>query len=145
MYQGKKQVAKSSKEVRLNARILNKSQKKPKMKQQFFFHQVILSAGALNSPQLLLLSGVGPKEDLTKLDIPVVHHLPGVGKNLHNHVASFVDFKLNKEKATQSLNWATAMEYMLTRTGALSSTGLSQVNVTDNRTKHHKKISFIKY
>ncbi|XP_077298009.1 glucose dehydrogenase [FAD, quinone]-like [Arctopsyche grandis] len=102
MYKGKKKVAKSSKEV-------------------------ILSAGALNSPQLLLLSGIGPKEDLTKLNIPVIHHLPGVGKNLHNHVASFVDFKLNKENATQSLNWATAMEYMLKRTGALSSTGLSQM------------------
>src|SRR5690606_19405200 len=46
-------------------------------------HEVILSAGAINSPQLLLLSGIGPAEELTELGIPVVADLPGVGRNLH--------------------------------------------------------------
>lgn len=92
-------------------------------------YQVILSAGAINSPQLLLLSGIGPKEDLEKLGIPVLCNLPGVGKNLQNHVASYIDFQLNKENATNVMNWANAMEYMLKRTGPLSSTGLSQVSV----------------
>ncbi len=46
--------------------------------------EVILSAGALGSPRILLLSGVGPKEDLTKLGIPVVTDLP-VGQNLQDH------------------------------------------------------------
>ncbi|TCS38127.1 GMC family oxidoreductase [Reinekea marinisedimentorum] len=47
--------------------------------------EVILSAGAINSPQILLLSGVGPQEELKALGIPVVHHLPGVGKGLADH------------------------------------------------------------
>jgi choline dehydrogenase len=48
--------------------------------------EVILSGGAINSPQLLLLSGVGPGSALQGLGIPVVHHLPGVGKNLQDHL-----------------------------------------------------------
>lgn len=48
--------------------------------------EVILSGGAINSPQLLLLSGVGPGAELQALGIPVVHDLPGVGKNLQDHL-----------------------------------------------------------
>lgn len=47
--------------------------------------EVILSAGALQSPQLLLLSGVGPADQLEAHGIPVVHDLPGVGENLQDH------------------------------------------------------------
>ncbi len=47
--------------------------------------EVILSAGALQSPQLLMLSGVGDKARLESLGIDVVHHLPGVGQNLQEH------------------------------------------------------------
>ncbi len=47
--------------------------------------EVILSAGAFQSPQLLMLSGVGDADELKKHGIPVVHHLPGVGKNLQDH------------------------------------------------------------
>ncbi len=47
---------------------------------------VILSAGAFQSPQLLLLSGIGPGEELTKHGIAVAHDLPGVGRNLQDHV-----------------------------------------------------------
>jgi choline dehydrogenase len=48
--------------------------------------EVILSAGPINSPQLLKLSGVGPRAELEALGIPVVHDLPGVGENLQDHV-----------------------------------------------------------
>lgn len=48
--------------------------------------EVILSAGALLSPQLLMLSGVGPAAQLRQHGIPVLHDLPGVGQNLHDHV-----------------------------------------------------------
>lgn len=47
--------------------------------------EVILSAGAFQSPQLLLLSGVGDQSELSRHDVPLVHHLPGVGKNLQDH------------------------------------------------------------
>jgi choline dehydrogenase len=55
-------------------------------------HDIILSAGAIQSPQLLMLSGVGPAEHLRGLDIPVVMHLPGVGRNLKNHPAVSVRY-----------------------------------------------------
>jgi choline dehydrogenase len=48
--------------------------------------EVILSAGSINSPQLLQLSGVGPGAQLSALGIPVVHDLPGVGENLQDHL-----------------------------------------------------------
>ena len=48
--------------------------------------EVIVSGGAINSPKLLLLSGIGPAEELRALGIPVVHDLPGVGRNLHDHL-----------------------------------------------------------
>jgi choline dehydrogenase-like flavoprotein len=48
--------------------------------------EVLLSAGALQSPQLLMLSGIGPGDHLRALGIPVVHDLPGVGRNLQDHV-----------------------------------------------------------
>ncbi|OLQ81383.1 GMC family oxidoreductase [Photobacterium proteolyticum] len=48
--------------------------------------EVLLSGGAINSPQLLLLSGVGKKEQLDQHDIPVVCDLPGVGENMQDHL-----------------------------------------------------------
>ncbi|HVZ45581.1 MAG TPA: choline dehydrogenase [Ramlibacter sp.] len=48
--------------------------------------EVIVSAGALQSPQLLMLSGIGPGAHLQEFGIPVHHDLPGVGANLHDHV-----------------------------------------------------------
>jgi choline dehydrogenase len=52
--------------------------------------EVILSAGAYNSPQLLMLSGVGPAEHLAMREIEVVADLPGVGQNLQDHINSGV-------------------------------------------------------
>ncbi|MDM0114970.1 GMC family oxidoreductase N-terminal domain-containing protein [Variovorax sp. J22R133] len=48
--------------------------------------EVILASGAFGSPQLLMLSGIGPAADLQRMGIPVVHNLPGVGENLHDHI-----------------------------------------------------------
>lgn len=47
--------------------------------------EVLLCAGAFGSPQILMLSGVGPAEELQSMGIPVLHHLPGVGRNLQDH------------------------------------------------------------
>lgn len=86
---------------------------------------MIVSGGAINSPQILLLSGIGDKEELQKVNVPVVHHLPGVGKNLHNHVSYKLKFYVDSE-ATTELNWSTAMRYLLFRDGPMASTGLGQ-------------------
>ncbi|MFT6904421.1 MAG: choline dehydrogenase [Oleiphilaceae bacterium] len=52
--------------------------------------EIILCGGSFNSPQTLMLSGIGPKGELEELGIDVVHHLPGVGKNLQEHVDACV-------------------------------------------------------
>ena len=52
--------------------------------------EVILAAGAINSPQLLMLSGIGPAEELAQHDIPVRVPLAGVGKNLQDHAAALI-------------------------------------------------------
>ena len=49
--------------------------------------EVILSLGAIHTPQLLMQSGIGDDTELTRVDIPVFQALPGVGRNLHDHVA----------------------------------------------------------
>ncbi len=57
-----------------------------------YSHEVILCGGAINSPQLLQLSGVGNAEELRKLDIPMVQHLPGVGENLQDHLEVYIQY-----------------------------------------------------
>ena len=54
--------------------------------------EVILCGGAINSPQLLLLAGIGPKADLERLGIPVVADLPGVGSNLQDHLEVYIQY-----------------------------------------------------
>ena len=56
-------------------------------------NEIILSAGAIGSPHILLLSGVGPARQLTRLGIPVVADLPGVGKNLRDHPLVWVTWR----------------------------------------------------
>ena len=87
--------------------------------------EVILTAGAIGSPHILMNSGIGPKEHLTKLGMNVIKDLP-VGKNLHNHVSAAILFSI-KDTAYESMNMNSVNEYLETRTGPLSSTGLTQV------------------
>ncbi len=58
--------------------------------------EVILSAGAINSPRLLMLSGVGPAEHLRNVGVTPVHDLPGVGQNLHDHLCTNVHVQTNE-------------------------------------------------
>ena len=65
--------------------------------------EIVLCGGSINSPQLLMLSGIGPKEQLMDLKIPLVHDLPGVGKNLQDHLTVNVSYKINKLKTFSEL------------------------------------------
>lgn len=70
-------------------------------------------------------SGIGPKEELKEVNVPVVHDLPGVGKNLHNHVSFSLTFTIN-EPNNNTLNWASAMDYLINGKGPMSGTGENQ-------------------
>lgn len=56
--------------------------------------RVVLSSGAVRSPHLLMLSGIGPADHLREFGISTVYHLPGVGQNLMNHLSAQVTFKV---------------------------------------------------
>lgn len=58
--------------------------------------EIILCAGAINSPQILQLSGIGDAEHLKSIGVPVVHNLPAVGKGMKDHVAAPVMFRETK-------------------------------------------------
>ncbi|MBO9445687.1 FAD-dependent oxidoreductase [Ruegeria sp. R14_0] len=59
--------------------------------------EVILSGGAFGSPQLLMLSGVGPEAELNQHGIPIVHHLPGVGQNLQDHLDYVLSYESKRK------------------------------------------------
>ena len=63
--------------------------------------EVILCGGAINTPQILQLSGVGNQADLQQLGIPVVQNLPGVGANLQDHLEVYVQYKSLKPVTQQ--------------------------------------------
>jgi choline dehydrogenase len=68
--------------------------------------RVVLCGGAINSPQLLQLSGVGPADLLRSHDIDVVHDLPGVGENLQDHLEVYIQHACKQPVSMQpSLKW----------------------------------------
>ncbi|MEX3073540.1 GMC family oxidoreductase [Vibrio alginolyticus] len=72
--------------------------------------EVILSAGAFGSPQILLLSGVGAKQDLEKHGISQVHELPGVGENLQDHIDLVHTYKCLDKKETFGVSLSMAVQ-----------------------------------
>ena len=88
--------------------------------------EVILSAGAINSPQLLQVSGLGPAQLLKAHGIDVIQDLPGVGENLHDHLQVRIIYKVSN---TRTLNQRMSslfgkalmgLEYLLFKTGPLT-------------------------
>ncbi|XP_037037107.1 glucose dehydrogenase [FAD, quinone] [Bradysia coprophila] len=92
--------------------------------------EVILSAGAINSPQLLMLSGIGPKEHLREHNIPVLVDLP-VGHNLQDHVGlGGLTFVVNEPVTFTKARFQTvpvAMDYILNERGPMTMHGVEGV------------------
>jgi choline dehydrogenase len=92
--------------------------------------EVILAAGAISSPQLLMLSGIGPAAHLRELGVPVVADIPGVGENLHDHVSAQLTYRttpensLNRELSGLAV-LGHALSYYLAKRGPLTN-GASQ-------------------
>ena len=88
--------------------------------------EVVLSAGAVNSPQLLQLSGIGPAQLLRQHGIEVVHDLPGVGANLQDHLQIRSVYKVQGVKTLNTLanslvgKAKIGLEYALLRSGPMS-------------------------
>jgi choline dehydrogenase len=94
--------------------------------QEMLAREVILSAGAIQSPQLLQLSGIGPARLLSSLGIPVVADLPGVGENLQDHLALRLIYKCTKPITTNDalrnvwVKGLTGLKYVLSRSGPMA-------------------------
>ncbi|NND45940.1 MAG: choline dehydrogenase [Xanthomonadales bacterium] len=90
--------------------------------QDFHGGQVLLAGGAINSPQLLMLSGIGPAAQLEAAGIEPVLDLPGVGQNLQDHLDVCTLVGLREPLSYDHLNeFMTGLRYLLTRSGPASS------------------------
>jgi choline dehydrogenase len=85
-------------------------------------HEVVLCGGAVNSPQLLMLSGIGPGEHLRQRDVTVLFDAPDVGRNLRDHLASGLVFRAKGAKTLKSgRSLGQLARYVLGRHGMLTS------------------------
>lgn len=99
------------------------------LKQARAIQEVLLSAGAVQSPQLLLLSGIGDQNTLEKFGITLRHHLPGVGQNLQDHLDISVQTHITQALSLHAYDridkeLAVLMQYLLLGKGLGRSNGL---------------------
>ncbi|MCL8000236.1 FAD-dependent oxidoreductase [Brucella sp. 21LCYQ03] len=88
--------------------------------------EVIISSGAVGSPRLLMLSGIGPAASLEKAGVKVIHDLPGVGQNLQDHTDCFMIYNLKSDSSYdkyKKIRWqmAAAAQYALFGSGPITS------------------------
>ncbi|HKI43285.1 MAG: GMC family oxidoreductase N-terminal domain-containing protein [Mycobacterium sp.] len=83
--------------------------------------EVILCGGAVNSPQLLMLSGIGDRDHLTEHGIDTVHHSPDVGRNLIDHLVTPLGFDLDGDSLFAGEKPKELLNYLLRRRGMLTS------------------------
>ncbi len=92
--------------------------------------EIIVSGGAYGSPQLLLLSGLGPAQHLQDMGIPIVRDVPAVGANLHDHFNSYASWRCSKAITLNDLEnsaWrklSAGVRYALFRSGPMASNGI---------------------
>ncbi|MBV8506712.1 MAG: choline dehydrogenase [Alphaproteobacteria bacterium] len=88
--------------------------------------EVILCGGAVNSPQLLMVSGIGPQQHLARFGIPVVHDLPGVGQSLQDHYSAPIKLRcklpitVNDVMLSNARKLKAGLEYYMFHRGPLS-------------------------
>jgi len=88
--------------------------------------EVVLCGGAVNSPQLLMLSGIGPQPHLAEFGIPFVHHLPGVGQSLQDHYSAPIKLRcklpitVNDVMLSNTRKLKAGLEYYMFHRGPLS-------------------------
>ena len=90
--------------------------------------EVILSAGALQSPKILQLSGIGPADHLRSFKLPVICDSPGVGANLRDHWGLRLQYSLfgasdHNWRLRRIMLWMSVLRYLMSRTGVLSTAG----------------------
>jgi choline dehydrogenase-like flavoprotein len=88
--------------------------------------ELVLACGAIGTPKLLMLSGIGPAEDLAAHGIEVVHHSPEVGRNLQDHLDIFLIYEVagaNSYDRYKKLRWQVwaALQFALFRSGPITS------------------------
>jgi choline dehydrogenase len=97
--------------------------------------RVVLSAGAIRSPHLLMLSGIGPADQLRRFGITTVSDLPGVGQNLMNHLSAQMTFKvkdgISLETHTDAVHFC--LHYTSEGSGAVNDMLLRTSSVVDER------------
>jgi choline dehydrogenase len=88
--------------------------------------EIILCGGAVNSPQLLMLSGIGPQQHLAAFDIPVLHDLPGVGQSLQDHYSAPIKLRcklpitVNDVMLSNARKLKAGLEYYMFHRGPLA-------------------------
>lgn len=102
---------------------------KGRLKTCYANREVILSGGAINSPHLLMLSGIGPADALHQYGIEVVADLPGVGQNLQDHLEYYMQYECKKPITLYSISnplkkAAVGLQWFLTRRGLAASSHL---------------------
>lgn len=93
--------------------------------------ETVICAGSINTPQLLMLSGIGNANHLKDLNIPVVSNLPGLGENLQDHLEVFMQYKCKKPVTLYKYQWKfpynmvkAGLQWFLTGGGAASTSHL---------------------
>jgi choline dehydrogenase len=92
--------------------------------------EIIVSGGVYGSPQLLLLSGLGPADHLQQVGVPVVREMPGVGSHLHDHFNTYLVWRCSQKVTINDLAMSgmkklvAGAQYVFTRSGHLSNAGI---------------------